>query len=700
MIAADVGEVQLAQAVAPIHVHRVHMEPFHRAVCDLELQLLARLGPLVPILGLLDHHAAGTSFLHHPIPGIEIVEWGGTGAVVHRRIGVAKPDRAVRASTLGRAAGSPVPFHAVDGHELSFNLNRLVGAGQIVGALGHLDRDDSRARSIVHAVHRYLAGGLVDVADGSHAGVVGGSGNDTVAISGHCEFGAPGAGVQRHACRTHGYHLVTLADGPGRSLGLDGAVPPLVVGRRGEGGGVAGAGVDLRLHRHGHLVAVVIGVPGRGLGIAVILQRAALGGDSGDRRPADGPVHRLLTRGAVRPHAVQQGKGGGVGSRIGLSRHRYRGVLLVKVVPFRRLGRPIVGEGALLCRDGHDDAGDRPLDLLGLRCPVPPLVVGLGGKGGGVIARVGSDPVAPNGHLLHIIAIPDGRLRRAVGRQHIALGGKRGDGRSADRPLGVGFVRTIGELIAIYQCEMGGVAARVDAVGFPADGHFHRVVPGPGRRLVCPIIGDYSILNGKSHLNRVDHHIQAGGLGHALIGIADFHRLLAQRGERGIGIGISVHDLGRLIRESSGDYHPGRSKLLQIVVGHFVGVGGDGNGYQHLLHRDGDHSRLGDAALGIGDGHLRDPVRQSLRRHGVSGHIRSETITIARGNDHARGVKGLSGLIDRLVGLFGDGQGLQLQRAASAVAAGHVKDLADVSITHCSAQPPVAKYKWSDPPPE
>ena len=34
--------------------------------------------------------------------------------------------------------------------------------------------------------------------------------------------------------------------------------------------------------------------------------------------------------------------------------------------------------------------------------------------------------------------------------------------------------------------------------------------------------------------------------------------------------------------------------------------------------------------------------------------------------------------------------------SASAAAAGHVKDLADVCITHYSARPPVAKYKWSD----
>ena len=155
MVAANEGVVQLSQAVASVHVHRVHMETLNRAVRNLEFQLLPGLGPLEPILGLLDHHTAGSGLLHHAAPRIQIVKGGGAGAIVHCRIGVAEPGRAVSAGALGRTAGGPVPLHAVDGHKLGIDLHRLVSAGQIVGASGHFYRDDRCAGGIIDTVHRF-----------------------------------------------------------------------------------------------------------------------------------------------------------------------------------------------------------------------------------------------------------------------------------------------------------------------------------------------------------------------------------------------------------------------------------------------------------------------------------------------------------------------------------------------------------------
>ena len=41
-------------------------------------------------------------------------------------------------------------------------------------------------------------------------------------------------------------------------------------------------------------------------------------------------------------------------------RDLYGRVLRIEVIPLRRLGRPGIGEGALLRRDRDDDAGDSP----------------------------------------------------------------------------------------------------------------------------------------------------------------------------------------------------------------------------------------------------------------------------------------------------------------------------------------------------
>ena len=85
VITADVGVVQLAKAVPAVPVYRVNGEARNGTVCDLELQLLAGLGPLEPILRLLDLNAATAGLLNHARPRHLAVKGRRTSAVVHSR---------------------------------------------------------------------------------------------------------------------------------------------------------------------------------------------------------------------------------------------------------------------------------------------------------------------------------------------------------------------------------------------------------------------------------------------------------------------------------------------------------------------------------------------------------------------------------------------------------------------------------------
>ena len=609
VIPGDVGEVQLAQTVPTVHIHRVNMEPFHGAVCDLKLQFLTALAPLVPILGFLHHHAARPGDLGHVLPRVQVVKGRGAGAVVHRRVGVPKARRSVGALTLGGAAAGPVPFHAVDGHELSIDCYLLIGPSQIVGSRSYFNSNCSRAGDVIYTVHRNLAGLLIDVTDRSHINIIGNGRDHAVALSGHGKLGASGAGIQRHTCRTYRYDLIALADSPGSCLGVHRAIPPLMVGIRCKGGSVPCAGVDLRLYRYRHFVWIIIGVPHRSFGVPIILQSSALGGNLGDGSSADAPLNGFIGRRTVRPHAIQKNKCGRVGAGIGLCGHLHFGIHLVKVIPFRCLGRSRIGRRALLRRNGYNNAGNGPLDLLGLNGTVPPLVVGGRSKCGFVIACVSSRSVSANGQLTDVVVGPGGSLRFAVGRQYIVLHRKRSDDRPVNDPLNRDLVQAAGELISIRQIKPCGIGPSVHAVGRAGNGHLRRIIPSPGRSFSSPVIGKDSILNRDSHLNGVDCNIQAGGLGHTLIGITDLHRTAPQSRESGLGIGVSRNLLRRVIREFGSNHHSRRGKFLQIVIDHLGGVVGNGNGYQHLLHSNRHTCRLGDAAFGIGDNHLRHPIR-------------------------------------------------------------------------------------------
>ena len=85
VVAADVGEIQLAKAVPTVPVYRVNGESLDITVRDLELQLLASLRPFEPILRLLDLNTACAGLLHHTGPRHQVVKGRRTAAVVYSR---------------------------------------------------------------------------------------------------------------------------------------------------------------------------------------------------------------------------------------------------------------------------------------------------------------------------------------------------------------------------------------------------------------------------------------------------------------------------------------------------------------------------------------------------------------------------------------------------------------------------------------
>ena len=683
VIPGNVGEVQFAETIAAIHVHRVHMESLNRTIRNLELQLLARLGPLVPILGLLDHHAAGTGLLDHAGPGHQIVKGRGAITVVHSRIRIAEPGRCVGAGALGGAAAGPIPFHAVDGDELCLDRNILIRRGKVVGTLGNFDFNGRSAGSIANAVDSYLTGGLVDGADGSDLGVAGGGGDSTVALPADSKLSALVSSVQRNRSGAHRNGVIALSNGPGDHLGFNRTIRPLIVGGRSERSRIGRPGIDLGLHTQRHLGGVIVGVPGRSLGVAVVLRHTALSRNLGDGGPANDPLDGLVGCGAVRPHSLQQGERSGMLPGIRSRCNRHGAVLRVKVVPLRCLSSPGIGEGAGLRRNRHDDTGDRPGGGLHTGAAVPPLIVIRRSEFGSIVAGIGSEPIAADSELAHDIPIPGGGLGGAVGGQHVALGGQSGNHRPVNDPVHRDFAGAVGEQISVDQRKLGSVSPGVDPVRRSAHRHFDGIVSVPGRRLARAVIAWRILLGGDSHFDSVDRHVQAGGFGHTFIGVRQLDSLRTKGGECGAGVGIPRDARGGAVRERGGNGHAVGVKAFQIVVDHLGRIGGNFDAHQNLFHRHRSARRLGGPALRIGDGDLSRTVGQDGGGHGVSGHIRSDAIAIASSDDHASGIKALSGFVSCLDRGFGDGQALQLEGATSATTAGQVKNLSDIGVvTH------------------
>ena len=149
MVAAHIHIVALALAVSAVRVRGGDEKARLCRVGDLELHLVARLGPLVPVFRDLDELAA-RRVVHdlHAAPRQAAVEGGGAVAVVHRRDGIRKARRVVRAAPRGRGGAVPdravglgvlerhgVLLHLVHRHRLRVGL-AVERAGHVPGAVG------------------------------------------------------------------------------------------------------------------------------------------------------------------------------------------------------------------------------------------------------------------------------------------------------------------------------------------------------------------------------------------------------------------------------------------------------------------------------------------------------------------------------------------------------------------------------------
>ena len=149
MVAAHIHIVALALAVSAVRVGRGDEEARLCRVGDLELHLVARLGPPVPVFRDLDELAAGRVVHdHHAAPRQAVIKGGGAVAVVHRRNRVGKARRVVRAAPRGRGGAVPdravglgilerhgVLLHLVHRHRLRVGL-AVERAGHVPGAVG------------------------------------------------------------------------------------------------------------------------------------------------------------------------------------------------------------------------------------------------------------------------------------------------------------------------------------------------------------------------------------------------------------------------------------------------------------------------------------------------------------------------------------------------------------------------------------
>ena len=684
VITADVGVVQLAKAVPAVPVYRVNGEARNGTIRDLELELLAGLGPLEPILRLLDLNAACASLLHHAGPRHQVVKGRRATAVVHRRRRVAEACRRVCTSALGRAAARPVPLNAVDRDESSRHIDRRVGSRLVVRALGNLDRDLGRAGRVIYAFHGHNACALIDGLDLCDARVVRGGCDRAVALAVHRKGGGLGAALQHDGARRIGHAVRGLADRPRCRLASGAAVRPLVVGSRRKGGAVS-ACVHSSRHGNGHLCRVIGGVPRRSLRVAVIDKRAALGGDCRDDGSADGPLDGLCRGRTVRPHTFLQGKGRRVLAGIRLGRYAHRGVLIVEILPLRHLSAAVVGQRTTLRRNGNEHRDDRPFHFLGACAAIRPLVVGSRRKGRRVLTGSRTGGIAANGHLVGVIAVPARCLARAVGNKRSRLRRHSRDDSAVDRPLYACLIRAVRKQIAVGQLEDRRVTACVRGARNAGDLHFEWIVAVPARRLIRTVVGRDVRLRRNGNGFALHRNDKVYALRHTFVGEFKLHDLTPKCREVRRWIGVIQYIRHAPVRECRGHDHARRIKALLILVDRLGRLCGDGDADKHLFHRHGNRRGLRDATLGVGDDNFAHLVRKNGGRDGIARHICHQTFAVVCHNDHAGGVESFTGLIDRLVRRGGDSQTFHLRRAA-ATAAGKVEYLAN--ITHLF-RPPV-----------
>ena len=163
----------------------IDLGPLHHCIsakvhiCDLRCGAVLLLGVVVGIKIVVHHAGIG----QHTGLGHELLSRGAGPAAIAERsaeVHLGRGKSAVLHIAGIADSGCRIAVVQIDVKtieifpELGLDRNALIGAGQIVAAFGYLDRDCGASAGVVDAVHCHLAGVLIDVADGSHARVVGG----------------------------------------------------------------------------------------------------------------------------------------------------------------------------------------------------------------------------------------------------------------------------------------------------------------------------------------------------------------------------------------------------------------------------------------------------------------------------------------------------------------------------------------------
>ena len=161
------------------------------------------------------------------------------------------------------------------------------------------------------------------------------------------------------------------------------------------------------------------------------------------------------------------------------------------------LGRSVIGQGSALAGHPYGRPPNGPGHRLGRRGAVVPLVIGAGGKGGVIAARVGAAGGAAHGQLGGVVAAPDGGLGRSVIGQGPALFRDPHDNGPPDGPgHALGVRGAVPPLVALHGCKDGRICPGVGSRGLPADSQGGGVVVVPDGCLLRPCKGQHAALTG------------------------------------------------------------------------------------------------------------------------------------------------------------------------------------------------------------
>ena len=291
LVAANIDDVALSDAVTAVSVGRGDLETVCRLVCDLHLK--GRVRHLYPKFRDFYEGVISVRYLCHARPREAVIKGRAPGPGSHRGDGISKEGRVVRPGEGRRARA--VPGDAVNTDKGRRHVASLIRGGVVVGARGDLDRDNRGATLLIDTGNRDFRPAH---ADGCDAGITGLGGDRTVTRPRDGDRPGRVRAVQREGGRGNAQTARGLADSPVYGLRRRGSVAPLIVRGRSKGRGV-GSGVRGRRRPAERQLCRIVVVPVRRERGARIGEAPALARDCGDHCTGDGDGRCHRRRDAV-----------------------------------------------------------------------------------------------------------------------------------------------------------------------------------------------------------------------------------------------------------------------------------------------------------------------------------------------------------------------------------------------------------------